>query len=94
MKIILKTDGPLLPGSVSTAKSRCGKELCSCQAKTAKLHGVYYRWTGVLDGTRTTKTISWEVARECEQRIDRYKKFKKKIDSLLKKALSDAPWVS
>lgn len=94
MKIIIKTEGPLLPGSISTAKSRCGKELCSCQVKPRKLHGTYYRWTGILDGKRTTKTISQEVARECEKRIDRYKKFKKKIDSLLKKALSDAPWVA
>lgn len=94
MKIIIKTDGPVLSGSISTAKSRCGKKLCSCQAKATMLHGTYYRWTGILDGKRTTKTISREVARECQKRINRYKKFKKKIDSLLKKALSDAPWVS
>ena len=38
---------PLLPGSLSTARSTCGKPNCACKAKPPKLHGPYYRWTGL-----------------------------------------------
>jgi len=94
MEITIKIEGPLLNGSISTAESQCGKPNCVCKARKPKLHGTYYRWTGVVAGKRTTKTISREVASECKKRIDRYKKLKRKIDLLLKKDLSDAPWVS
>ena len=68
-KISIVAEGPILPGSVSTAKSQCGKPNCACKASPPKLHGTYYRWTGFLKGKRTTKTISKEAAEECERRI-------------------------
>lgn len=92
MKITIGFEKPLLPGSISKAKSRCGKLGCACKSKNPKLHGIYYRWTGILEGKRTTKTISKEVAAECEIRIDRYKKFKKQVELLLTQSLREAPW--
>jgi hypothetical protein len=93
MKIIIAFDGPILTGSISTARSRCGKKKCACKAKKPKLHGTYYRWTGFIAGKRTTKTISSEEARECKKRILRYKKLKQQLDQLLEQALLEAPWV-
>jgi len=72
--IVLKIVTPLLPGSVSTATSTCGKPNCACKASPPKLHGTYYRWTGFLKGKRTTKTISKEAAEECraqDQKLSR-----------------------
>ena len=94
MKITIEFEGPILSGSISSAKSRCGKPGCACKSKPPKLHGTYYRWTGVIEEKRTTKTISREVANECKIRIARYNKFKRQVDSLLKQALLDAPWNS
>ena len=94
MKIQIEFDGPVLTGSVSTARSRCGKQNCACKAKKPKLHGIYYRWTGIIAGRRTTKTITPELARECEKRIQRYKRLKRQLDLLLKQALKVAPWIS
>ena len=94
MKIKIKFDGPILTGSISTAQSRCGKQKCVCKAKKPQLHGTYYRWTGILAGRRTTKTITPELARECEKRIQRYKKLKGELDLLFDQALEEAPWVS
>ena len=91
-KISFTVKGPILPGSVSTAESLCGKENCACKARPPKLHGTYYRWTGVLNGKRTTRTISKEVAAECEKRIDRYRTLQKKLDEVLQEALAEAPW--
>ena len=94
MKIKIEFDDPILTGSISTAQSRCGKQECVCKAKKPKLHGTYYRWTGIIEGKRTTKTITPEIARECRKRIQNYKKLKRHLDLLLEQACREAPWVS
>ena len=91
-KWILRVERPLLPGSVSTAASTCGKPQCACKAHPPKLHGVYYRWTGFLEGKRTTKTLSQELAEECQRRIKNYRKFQRQIEKILAQALAEAPW--
>ena len=58
-----------------------------------RLHGTYYRWTGFIDGKRTTKTISKEIARACKRRIKKFRKLQKEIDALLAQALRNAPWL-
>jgi len=92
MKIIIEIKDLVLSGSISTVSSRCGKARCACKDKKPKLHGPYYRWTGFINGKRTTKTISLEVAHECQKRIERFKKLKKQIDEILEDALLNAPW--
>jgi Family of unknown function (DUF6788) len=91
-KITIVADGPILPGSISTAKSRCGKANCACKARPPKLHGTYYRWTGFIAGKRTTKTISKEMAEECERRIENYRALQSKLDQIVEEALTNAPW--
>lgn len=83
---------PILPGSVSTARSTCGKPQCACHQDPAQRHGVYYRWTGVLEGKRTTKTISREEALECAARIKNYRELQKTIGDLIRQSLKNAPW--
>jgi hypothetical protein len=90
--ITLRITLPLLPGSLSTARSTCGKSNCACKAKPPKLHGPYYRWTGFLEGKRTTKTLTPEQARECKQRIAHYRALEKQISQLVRQALQVAPW--
>ena len=90
--IILEITVPLLPGSVTTASSTCGKPNCACKQKPPKLHGVYYRWTGFIAGKRTTKTISKAVAHECQRRIKNYRLLQRQIEKLLGQALAQAPW--
>ena len=91
-KITISAPGPVLPGSVTTAVARCGKDNCACKAKHPKLHGPYFRWTGIINGKRTTKTISAEVAAECRKRIDNYRRLTDKLHSVIEHALENAPW--
>ena len=91
-KITLSIALPLLPGSLSTARSTCGTPNCACKAKPPKLHGPYYRWTGFLQGKRTTKTLTLEQARECRKRRANYRALQKQIRQLLRQALQAAPW--
>lgn len=84
--------GPVLPGSISTASSRCGKVNCACKAHPPALHGPYYRWTGYIDGKRTTITLSKKEANECKRRIRNFRSLQRQIETLLKEAIADAPW--
>ena len=90
--MVLHLSLPLLPGSLSTARSTCGKPNCACKAKPPRLHGPYYRWTGFLHGKRTTKPLSPEQARECKQRIRKYRALEQQLRQLLRQALNEAPW--
>jgi hypothetical protein len=93
MERYIAFEWPVLPGSVSTARSRCGKPHCACKGKPPRLHGAYYRWTGFIDGKRTTKTISRQTALECQRRIHNFRKLKREIERLVRASLGDAPWV-
>ena len=90
--LMLPVKLPLLSGSVSTARSTCGKPQCPCHQDPQKRHGVYYRLTGFLEGKRTTKTLSQTEARECLARIKNYRELQKNVDGLIRRALKSAPW--
>jgi len=90
--LLLEITLPLLPGSISTASSTCGKPNCACKHNPPKLHGLYYRWTGFLDGKRTTKTLSKDVAQECERRIKNYRRLQRQLEKILAQSLAEAPW--
>lgn len=92
-KINISVPSPILPGTISTAMSKCGTPKCSCKAVPPKLHGPYYRWTGIIDGKQTTRTISKETAGECEKRIANFRILQNKVKQLMRQALEDAPWI-
>ena len=94
MQRYIAFDGPVLPGSVSTAQSRCGKPKCACRGKPPRLHGPYYRWTGFIGGKRTTRTISREAAMECQRRIRRFRELQQKMERVLRESLASAPWAA
>ena len=94
MKKTIEFEWPILPGSISTARSRCGKAPCACKLSRPRLHGTYYRWTGFIGGKRTTKTVSKEMAQECMRRIRNYRRFQRDLATLLRKAVAEAPWTS
>jgi Family of unknown function (DUF6788) len=92
MRQYITFTGPVLPGSVSTARSRCGKPGCACKGKPPRLHGTYYRWTGFIDGKRTTRTITREAALESQRRIQNFRKLQKEIERLVRASIAEAPW--
>ena len=89
----ITTPGEILPGSISMVFLACGKKNCACTGKEPKLHGPYYRWTGLINNKRTTVTLSESDAKEAQKRNDNYKKFMEKIDLIKEKALKNAPWI-
>ena len=94
MQYHITIDAPILPGSVTTAWSQCGKQQCACKGKRPRLHGPYYRWSGFVDGKRTTKTLSKQEALECKRRIRNFRRLQKRIKILVRESFKDAPWVT
>lgn len=92
--IRISAPGSILPGTVSTAMSKCGKPNCKCKASPPLLHGPYYRWTGLMDGKPTTRTISKNIAQECERRIKKYRVLQGKIKKVIDASLANAPWLN
>jgi len=88
----LRLDWPFLPGCISTARSRCGRPRCVCRGKPPKLHGPYYRWTGLVKGKPTTITLSAAEARECQRRIRRFRRLQERLHRWLAQAMQRAPW--
>jgi hypothetical protein len=93
MQRYIAFDWPILPGSVSMARSQCGTPNCACKGTPPRLHGPYYRWTGFIGGKRTTKTLSRQTALECKRRIQNFRRLQRKIDRLVRASVRDAPWV-
>ena len=93
MKRTIRIDKPILPGCISTAFATCGTSGCACKSRVPKLHGPYYRWTGFIDGKRTTRTITKEQAKECERRIKNYRRLQAQLDRLVAAELKSAPWL-
>lgn len=91
-KITVIIDGPIMQGCVSTATGKCGKQNCACMTNPKKIHGPYWRWTGLINGKRTTRRLSDESAKECQKKIDNYTKLQKRIKELLNNELKNAPW--
>ncbi len=89
----IEFEGPILAGRVSTVSLTCSNQNCACRRRVRPvLHGPYYRWSGIMDGKHTTRTLTKEQARECERRIKRLRQLEAKIDRLLHQALKEAPW--
>ncbi len=91
-KIKILLDDPILPGSVTSFKNKCGKPNCACIDNPIKLHGPYYRWTGTINGKSTSRIITKEAAEQCQKRINNYKRLKKEIKKLLEAGIENAPW--
>ncbi len=45
-----------------------------------------------MEGKRTIKTISKEMAEECEKRIENYRTLQSKLAQIVEEALKNAPW--
>ena len=90
--LYLPLDWPFLPGCISTARSRCGQPGCACKAKPPRLHGPYFRWTGLVAGKPTTITLSAKEARECQRRIKRFRRLQKRLRHWIAQGMRCAPW--
>jgi hypothetical protein len=89
---VIKFNWPILHGTISKARAKCGQKNCRCRVDPKALHGPYYRWTGKLNGKITTRTISNQEAKECERWIQNYQELSVDLEKMLEEASDSAPW--
>jgi hypothetical protein len=94
VKVEISVTGPVLPGTVSIFTPKCGQKHCRCATDDEFRHGPYYRWSGFLDGRRTTVNLSEDEAKECRRRINNWRKLQKQLASITEHALQGAPWTA
>jgi hypothetical protein len=93
-KTILVVDGPILAGTLSEVRSKCGKSECRCSSgKTKDLHGPYHRWSGYIDSRLTHRTLTEDAMRECKRRIANYHELQSQLVKTLESAIQNAPWL-
>ena len=68
--ITLEVILPLLPGSVSTASSTCGKPNCACHHAPPRLHGPYRHWTRKIANKTVGKYLTKDQAHDAERWIE------------------------
>jgi hypothetical protein len=93
-RVEISVPGPVLPGMIAIFKPKCGQKHCRCATDSEFRHGPYYRWSGLLDGRRTTVNLSKEEAKECQRRINNWRKLQKQLASITDQALQGAPWTT
>jgi hypothetical protein len=52
--------GFVLPGSIATRMTRCGKTNCRCHADPPALHGPYNSWTRKVNNKTVTRVLTAE----------------------------------
>jgi hypothetical protein len=69
--------GPMLPGSLETIYTVCGKPGCRCKDKeNPRKHGPYYRLSYSLAGRNSTMFVKQQDVQAVKTMVDNYKKFR------------------
>lgn len=83
----IKIELPILNGSLTTATAKCGNTKCRCQRGRKYWHGPYCRWSGTIDGKRTTVTLSQAQAKVVKKAIENYQNLKQQEENLFSESM-------
>ena len=73
----------VVPGSLRTIYSRCGRSYCACQTNKKARHGPYVLWDRKVDGKTTSKMVSKKMAVQIKKWIENRNKLEELIQDLL-----------
>jgi len=62
--------GGVLPGSISSRLTHCGRPGCKCMADPPRPHGPYWQWTRKVAAKTVTRVLSDEQAERYKTWID------------------------
>ena len=88
--------GPLLPGTLVSRLTRCGRTGCRCGADPPRLHGPYWSWTRKVQNKTVTRYLSADLHDDYESWFANAKRLRELIGELealgLKIIESDERW--
>ena len=72
----------VLPGTLVTRSTRCGKPTCRCKADPPQLHGPYHQWTRKIDGRTRTRLLTPEQAARYQPWFDNARRMRQLLAEL------------
>lgn len=63
-------NGEVLPGSITTRRTHCGRPRCRCMADPPEPHGPYFQWTRKVAAKTVGRWLSAEQAAEYRAFVD------------------------
>lgn len=73
----------IVPGSLRTIYSKCGRDYCACQADKKARHGPYILWDRKVNGKLSSKMVSKEMAAQIKKWIENRNKLEKQVQEIL-----------
>jgi hypothetical protein len=74
--------GFVLPGSLVSRTTTCGKPGCRCQADPPQLHGPYLSWTRTVGGKTVTRQITPQQQRRYQAWFDNARRLRALVTEL------------
>lgn len=74
--------GEVLPGSITTRRTHCGRPGCRCMAHPPEPHGPYYQWTRKVAAKTVGRWLSPQQADEYERFVANHRRLKELLGRL------------
>lgn len=74
--------GKVLPGSIATRRTHCGRPGCRCMADPPVPHGPYFQWTRKVANKTVGQWFSAEQAAEYQAFVDNDRRLKELLGRL------------
>ena len=71
--------GMVLPGSITTRRTRCGRDGCACRADPPRLHGPYHQWTRKKNGKTATRILTDDQAADYQPWFDNHRRLRELV---------------
>ena len=68
--------GEVLPGSIVSRRTHCGRTGCRCMADPPQPHGPYYQWTRKVAAKTVGRWLSPEQAADYQAFIDNHRRIR------------------
>src|SRR5512135_644802 len=74
--------GMVLPGSITTRRTRCGRRNCACHADPPRLHGPYWQWTRKIAAKTICRWLSADQHHDYKAWIDNDRRLRELLAQL------------
>jgi uncharacterized protein DUF6788 len=74
--------GHILPGTINTRRTHCGRPGCKCMADPPQPHGPYWHWTRKIATKTVGRWLSAEQAADYQTWIDNHRRIRELLTRL------------
>jgi hypothetical protein len=79
---VIARSGQVLPGTITSRRTRCGRPGCKCMADPPQPHGPYWQWTRKVAAKTVGRWLSGEQAADYEPWIVNHRRIRELLAQL------------